>query len=155
MPAAQDRKISQEKALTTPADADRFLVSDTSAATGGQAKDVAGSNLLKYFWGFLKIVLGNLENVTLSGNTATITQGYVRLAPEGGVPDNLDTISGGSQYDILLLRRTTDDITVRHGIDNIFLDGAADKALDSNRDMLVLFNYDGSNWAQLMFSNNA
>lgn len=57
---------------------------------------------------------------------------------EGGGADNLDTINGGIDGEILILKRGDAIITVRHGIDNITLPGAVDVVLATNNDMLTL-----------------
>jgi hypothetical protein len=58
---------------------------------------------------------------------------------------------------VLMSAANSDTITVKHnaaGADNIFLDGATDKILDTSRDKLGLIRR-GSEWHQRFFSNNS
>jgi hypothetical protein len=99
------------------------------------------------------------SGITIATGVATITRGRAQVSAEGGPgADTLDTLNStpqAQQGDIVVLSATSGHtITVSHGSGNILLDGAANKTLDSTSDTLMLM-WDGSNWVQLAFSNNA
>jgi hypothetical protein len=154
MPTAVDRKISEENATTTLANTDELVVSDVSASTSGTAKRIDVVRFQRYHYTFLPFITA-ANNQTISSGAITLVRSQTVVNPESGAADDLATINGANQYDIVCLRPSTGDtITVKHAAGNIYLNGSADKTLDQARDFLVLFNYDGSNWIQLMFSNN-
>jgi hypothetical protein len=64
--------------------------------------------------------------------------------------DDLDTISGGVEGDILILKIETSSrtVTVKHGTGNILLASATDYTLSLTRHRLGL-QFDGTNWVEL------
>lgn len=87
---------------------------------------------------------------TLTIDTGVITAGHYNnylVAVETGATDDLATISGGTKGQKLLLMAADDaeTVVVKHGTGNIYLSGAADFSLDSDKDYIELF-YTGSLW---------
>lgn len=99
--------------------------------------------------------LGAATELTISGGVITITSSNHTVETEGGAgADDLDTINGGAENDVLLLRAAdaAHTVTVKNGTGNISC--GADFALDDDDDTMLLF-YDGTNWLELCSSNNA
>lgn len=97
---------------------------------------------------------GDPDTLTISSNTITITQNHHRVDTEGGAAtDYLDTINGGEEGFILVLRSLNGarDTTLRDGQDNLRL--AGDFALNSINDTITLLRT-GVNWRELSRSNN-
>lgn len=91
---------------------------------------------------------------TISGGAVTYTGAYMVIDTEGGAAtDDLDTISGGSDGDILILRSTNNarDITIKHGIGNIILKPLGqDVLLDFENDRIVLqYKQSIGNWEEV------
>lgn len=93
-------------------------------------------------------------DVTISSGSISADGTFLAVASEDGDTDDLVTIGGGSNQDIIILRRAgTGDITVRHAQDNIYLNGASDRVLDNYRDRLLL-QHDAGDWVEISFSDN-
>lgn len=103
-----------------------------------------------------KLSLGSSTELTLSSNTVTATRGYHTIAGEGGVADSLDTINGGLDGGILIIRPSSDtvDITVTDD-GNIVLAGASDFVMNNNTDVMLLF-YSSTltKWLEVSRSDN-
>ncbi len=85
-----------------------------------------------------------------------MSQSYHTVETEGGAgTDNLDTINGGTEGDILILRAadSTHTVVVRDNIDNIQLNVAGSFSLTHVEDTLMLL-YNGSDWIELSRSDN-
>lgn len=150
-----DRKTSKVNELDALVSTDKILVSDADAVTGGQAKYIT-PDTLKYFIfsGFLE--LKTATNFTIASDAITLTACSVAALAAAGGPgaDDLSTINGLPSYNfVLLIAQAGNTITVKHGVDNIFLNGAADKALGPSLDPLLLYN-NGSDIVQIMYSDN-
>ncbi len=93
--------------------------------------------------------------LTISGGVVAKTKAYHKIDTEAdGSPDALDTINGGSEGDILVIRAEHTDRTITVTDDgNITLAGAADFSMDSTNDTMMLI-YDGAKWLELSRSNN-
>jgi hypothetical protein len=94
---------------------------------------------------------------TIVSDAITYVNSYMRAATEGGAAsDDLKTINGGRIGSVLVLRvsEQAKPVTVKHGTGNIWLTGKADFVLNSNKDILVLFNTDGSTWVQIGGGDN-
>lgn len=113
----------------------------------------------------LDLIGNNLDNVgTLNLNAATeltiatgaitAVQSYHRVDTEAdAATDDLDTINGGTEGDILIIRAENDARTVSvTEAGNIVL-SAAPFALDNVQDTLTLL-YDGTNWLEISRSDN-
>lgn len=99
-----------------------------------------------------KFSIGDEATLTISGGAITITKSFHKLAVESGSTDDLTTINGGSNGDILVLRPDNDseDIVVKDG-GTLAL--AGDFTMDNSTDMLVLI-HDSGLWVELSRSNN-
>jgi hypothetical protein len=98
--------------------------------------------------------IGSPDTLIISNNAITITQNQHRVDTEGGAAtDYLDTINGGEDGFILVLRSLNGarDTTLRDGQDNIRL--AGDFTLNSINDTIMLLKT-GSYWRELSRSNN-
>ena len=101
------------------------------------------------------IALRAATMLTISGGVITITHGYHSIDTEGAAAsDNLDTINGGVEGDVLIIRAAYSSRTVvcKNGTGNLQL--AGDMSLDHADDTLTLI-YDGASWLEIAGSNNA
>lgn len=92
--------------------------------------------------------------LTIEGGEISITGPYHSVNTEGGAgSDDLDTVNGGTEGDILVLRAEDSARTVvcKDGTGNLSL--AGDFSLD-HADDRILLQYDGENWCELSRSNN-
>lgn len=101
--------------------------------------------------------LMNLDNstATIASGVITATRSFMTIDTQGGAAtDDLDTINGGSEGDILVLISTNNarDITVKDFTGNIQLNG--DFLMDTTGDTLTLIK-SSTNWKELSRSNNA
>lgn len=80
----------------------------------------------------------------LSPTTYTEAGGVTESA---AASDNLDTISGGNEGDLIFIRAAHDarTVVIRDAQGNILTDGSADLSLDDTDDVAILHN-DGTNW---------
>lgn len=95
---------------------------------------------------FSQLALAAATELTIASGEITATQGVHKLQPESSTSDDLDTISGGSEGDILLLYLTdagTDTITLKHGTGNISVLGGGDIALSEG---VAALYYNGTAW---------
>jgi hypothetical protein len=126
---------------------------------------IGGANTAQ--WTSTGLAMLSSKDITASGNvclsaasTLTVASGVVTqtesnhlIAGEGAAADDLVTISGGTAGDILILRASSDSvtITVKDGTGNIQCEG--DRSLDNASDSMMLL-YDGTNWVEIAFANN-
>lgn len=116
-----------------------------------QQGDVAGG-------GFIH--LGSGTELTIASGVVTAVQSFHAIDTEGDIAsDDLDTINGGAEGDLLMLRASASsrtvvlrDFTVSGG--NIFLDGSTAFSLDHARDRILLACNDVGNWCELSRSSN-
>jgi len=95
--------------------------------------------------------LGQTQNLTIASGVILPTASYAIIDTEGSAStDDLDTITGGRDGDILALRSTSTsrDITVKTATGNIRLDGMEDKTLGSISDSITLIKQGGL-WCEL------
>jgi hypothetical protein len=94
---------------------------------------------------------------TLSTNTITISsssKSTIRIDTEGGAAvDTLETISGGNEGDIIIIKTTVSfrQVFVDNEEDNIYI--GSDVLLDSNYDRIVL-QKDSGDWVALSVQSN-
>lgn len=111
-----------------------------------------GSRFTQNGW----LSLGAGATVTIASGAITATRSSMIVDTEGGAAsDDLDTINGGTDGDILEIvsANSARDVTVKHATGNIRLNGAADKALTSVSDAIWLKRRGGI-WCQIAFSDN-
>jgi hypothetical protein len=129
----------------TPAADDYVVISDVS--DGGTAKKALAGNIAAGF--------GAAAELTIASGAVTKTGGYHKIDTEAdAASDDLDTINGGVEGDLLILRaeNSSRDVVVKDGTGNLKL--AGDMTLDHVEDRIVL-QYDGTNWCELSRSNNS
>lgn len=99
--------------------------------------------------------LGTATELTISGGVVTATQSYHTIDTESDFAgDDLDTINGGTESDILILRAIHDDrlIRLKDGTGNLRLAGDFD--LDNTQDRIMLIKQ-GSDWVEISRSDNS
>lgn len=99
--------------------------------------------------------LGGAGALTIASGAVTKTKSYHKIDTESSAAsDDLDTISGGSEGDVLVLRAANDGRTVvcKNATGNLYLAGS-DFSLDNVNDKLMLI-HDGINWNELSRSDN-
>ena len=122
------------------------------------ARELGGN--FQYLQAWNMVLGGNTASgtlITLASDAITYVDSYCRVATEGGAgSDDLATINGGRIGSVLVLRVAlqAQPVTVKHGTGNIWLTGKADFVLNSNKDILVLFNTDGATWVQIGGGDN-
>lgn len=105
---------------------------------------------------------GNLKfaaptTLTISSGDITITQNFHLVDTEAaGASDDLDTINGGADGLVLILRQANDarDVTVKHAIGNIYTTSGADYVLSSSKQALMLI-YDNTLSVWIAFDAHA
>jgi hypothetical protein len=97
--------------------------------------------------------LSAASTLTVATGVVTQTESYHLIAGEGAAADDLVTINGGTEGDILIIRASSDSvtITIKDGTGNIQCGG--DRVLDSNQDTFSAV-FDGTNWLETGFANN-
>lgn len=100
------------------------------------------------------ISFGSSHEKTISSGAISVSgsEGVITLNAEAGSNDDLDTINGNQNFQILVIQRGDSVITVRDGQGNIFLDGSSNKTLDNSGDKLYLLAT-GNNWVEISFTN--
>lgn len=94
---------------------------------------------------------GTPESLTISGGAITITGTHVVVDTQASAAtDDLDTINGGGNGKVLLMRSNNSarDVVLKHGTGNIATSDGADVTLDSVAKFALLF-YTNSNWLVL------
>ena len=105
-----------------------------------------------------QFTLGTADELTISGGVITVTKSYHNIDTQGeAVSDELDTINGGVDGMILVLRSVASarDVTLKDGTGNLIL--AGDFILSNNRDKIMLIWDDsvgGGEWHEISRSNN-
>ena len=84
------------------------------------------------------LLSGREVEITIAGGIITKIGSNMILNGQGDLADDLDTINGGIDGEIIVLKRGDDIITVKHATGNITLPGAVDVVLATNNDMLTL-----------------
>jgi hypothetical protein len=117
-----------------------------------QVLSVAGINTIKDWTvsGVLVLELG--DTLVLDTGEITVTSSQHKIDTEGAAAtDDLDTINGGVDGQILVLR-TTDggrDVDVKDGTGNIQLDAATDFSMTSVRHRIMLINQNDTTWVEI------
>ena len=105
-----------------------------------------------------KLNFGTPTELTISGGVVAMTRSYHTIDTESdAATDDLNTITGGTEGDILILRAANGsrDVVVKHGTGNIRNgNGGLDRTL-SNTNQSAMYVYDGTNWLETSFSNVA
>lgn len=99
--------------------------------------------------------LGAPESLTIASGVVTASRSSIAVETEGAAAtDDLDSIAGGAEGDLLIVQAADDAHTVvlKDGAGNLAL--AGDLSLDSVADRIVL-QHDGTQWVELSRSDNA
>ena len=120
-----------------------------------EARDSTGTKLSGIGAGGA-INLGASPTLTIASGVITVTKSTHKIDTEGAAAtDNLDTINGGTDGDILILRTANGarDVTIKNGTGNLRTVG--DFTLDFREDRIML-QYDGDLgvWVEVSRSNN-
>lgn len=102
-----------------------------------------------------KLILTPASELTIAAGVITVTGSFHKIDTAGdAASDDLDTINGGTDGQILILRAedTTRTVVVKDGTGNMNLNG--DFSLDNFRDTITLI-LDGATWIELSRSNNS
>lgn len=95
---------------------------------------------------------GTLNTTTIVGGAIAYTSLFMNVNAQGGVPDNLDTITGLFNGALVIIRSSgLAAITVRDGVGNLRL--AGNFVMDSFQDTLMLIGA-GASWQELSRSDN-
>ena len=97
---------------------------------------------------------GAVDELTVASGAITALKSYHSVDTESdAATDDLDTINGGTEGDILIIRAADSARTVvaKDATGNLALNG--DFSMDNAEDTLQLL-YDGSNWLEVSRSNN-
>jgi hypothetical protein len=101
-----------------------------------------------------KLNFGEATELTIADGAITITKSYHTVDTEGNAgSDDLTTINGGSEGDIVVFRISTTGRTIVVK-DAATLILAGDFSMTSTADRLVLIK-DGSNWYEICRSDNS
>jgi hypothetical protein len=99
---------------------------------------------------------GTQELLTISGGviTRTATTSFFRVAAESGIADNLSTINGGSEGDVIIIKSDTGDTITVNEAGNIRCVGTS-RTLDDPADKMELI-YDAaiSLWCEVSQAGN-
>jgi len=101
------------------------------------------------------IKLGAPTELTIAAGVITVTHSYHTVDTQGDAgTDDLDTINGGVEGDILILRaeNSARTVVIKNGTGNILM--PADMSLDNVADIEMLI-FDGTNWLEITGSSNA
>lgn len=134
-----DKKITGLTELTTIDDQDPLAVADDPSGSP-VTKKITKANFVKD----TDINLKAATEKTISAGAITATQSAHKLQPQSGTADDLDTINGLSEGDVLWIYISdegTDTITIKHGTGNISCIGDADVALSEGA---AIFYSDGT-----------
>ena len=97
---------------------------------------------------FDQVAMASASTLTIASDAITITRSYHKVDTEAAAAsDNLATINGGSEGDILFIKTVNNarDVVVKHGTGNIKLNSGSDRTM-SNTDQMLLLVFDGTNW---------
>lgn len=97
-----------------------------------------------------KLNTGAVQPLTISGGIVSISANYSYYSIDtqaAAASDDLDTISGGNEGDLIFIKaaNTTRTVVVKDATGNILTNGSVDLSLD-NTDDLVIMHFDGTNW---------
>jgi len=111
----------------------------------------AGTRVTNGFFGF-----GVATVLTIAAGVVTANRSYHKIAVQSGVTDDLDTINGGSEGDILVLQADdgAKDIVVKHATGNIRINGSVDFTLTALADKITLIKTSVGNWNEIGRGDN-
>jgi hypothetical protein len=142
---------------------ERNNVADFTAPTGGNwvAYQYIGSTLDPAYedarYGNLRgsTLRSDKTTLTIASGAVTATRSFHLIAGEGGSADDLETINGGNDGQILVLRASDDAVTITVKSTGNVVTSGSDMVLDNANDTITLM-YDSNltKWLELSRSNN-
>jgi len=148
---------------STPFAGTFLALTDAPASYVGQANKVVSVNAGEAALEFTtpttidNINFGALNALTIASGEVTVpaSGSFFSIAAESGTADDLDTINGGSDGDMIVLRPDSGDtITVTDNVGNLQLSG--NFAMDDPADKITLIYDDAiSKWCEITSSGNA
>ncbi len=149
------RVISDLNECTNPSDGDWMQIEDVSAPSADRDRKVSVSRLaLLAAQNSLPFILGPATSLVISNGSITVTGSYHLVDTEGATPtDDLTTINGGSNGQLLFLRTTNNarDVTLKTGTGNLLL--GADIILGNISDVVILL-CTGATWSKVVHGDN-
>jgi hypothetical protein len=100
-----------------------------------------------------KLNFGTATELTIASGVVTITRSYHTIDTEAdAATDDLDTINGGVEGDLLILRAADDarSVVIKNGTGNIRGAGAVDRTLTHSQDT-AQYMFIGSTWVEINF----
>ena len=119
------------------------------------SQDIVNKNTLKTKSITLNklIIPQDQDQIVISGGVITVTNTFHSIRVETGSSDNLDTINGGVDGQILIIKPyDNNNIVLKNNADNILCNGASDITLNTSQDIAMLI-YQSDTWIQLFYSN--
>ena len=113
------------------------------------AVDISGDAKINGAFG-----VGSDTELTLSSDAITVTKSYHTVAGEGASADDLVTINGGVEGDIVILRPASGSVTITVKDTTGNLQIAGDFVMNSAQDTITLYKASISEWYELSRSNN-
>lgn len=129
-----------------------FYTTPNGSATAAIAMSL-GQNKRATFSGFINVGTGSELTIATGAVTATSSYHYIDTESDAAT-DDLDTINGGADGDILYIRAidSSRTVVVKDATGNLQLNG--DFSMDNIWDCMKLLNVGGSNWVEVSRSNN-
>lgn len=93
-----------------------------------------------------------IPHVTIASGAITVTRNFHIVNTEGGAgTDDLDTITGGAIGDRLLLKTfsSSQDVVVKHAVNNIITKTAADVTLGSANNLIEFVKLTATTWSEV------
>lgn len=132
---------------------DQILMSRANIINANYAK-MANVPALGHTITELNLVIPRSTELTIAAGVITRTGGCHTVdTAANGASDDLDTISGGDQGDILVLyaENAARTVVLKDGVGNLLLSGNC--TLDNTSDIAVL-HFDGTNWREIVCTDN-
>ena len=101
------------------------------------------------------IIPQNTTQLLITDGIITVTDTFHSVRVQTGSSDDLETINGGVDGQILFIKPyDNNDIVLKNDVDNILCDGGSDVTLNTSRDIAMLI-YQSDTWIQLFYSNTS
>ena len=101
------------------------------------------------------IIPQNTTQLLITDGIITVTDTFPSVRVQTGSSDDLETINGGVDGQILFIKPyDNNDIVLKNDVDNILCNGGSDVTLNTSRDIAMLI-YQSDTWIQLFYSNTS
>ena len=129
---------------------DRYIFDATTGSTVTNVRYIGNSHGSDEVNG---IVRSDITELNIASGVVTVTGGFHKIDTESAAAtDDLDTINGGQDGQILVLRDafSSRDVTYKHGTGNLVLAGGADfTATTTTNTLTLIYDGDSSQWLEL------